>query len=119
MSSWYVWAAIGMYPETPGTANLALASPLFPSVVITLGNGRKIGIDAPAASPANRYIQSLRITGMQAPATCEPAAYQCPWLPASIITSGAQLHFTLSATPNRSWGTAASAEPPSISPQQQ
>ncbi len=32
ISSWYVWAAIGMYPVTPGTANLALASPLFPRV---------------------------------------------------------------------------------------
>jgi hypothetical protein len=36
MSSWYVWAAIGLYPVTPGTADLALASPLFPTVVLAL-----------------------------------------------------------------------------------
>ena len=27
MSSWYVWSALGMYPMTPGTADLALGSP--------------------------------------------------------------------------------------------
>ena len=30
LSSWYVWAALGLFPVTPGSANLALASPLFP-----------------------------------------------------------------------------------------
>ena len=30
MSSWYVWAALGMYPEIPGRAELVLASPFFP-----------------------------------------------------------------------------------------
>ena len=29
MSSWYVWAALGMYPEIPGRAELVLTSPLF------------------------------------------------------------------------------------------
>ena len=31
ISSWYVWAALGLFPVTPGTADLALASPLFPN----------------------------------------------------------------------------------------
>ena len=34
MSSWYVWAALGMYPEIPGRAELMLGSPLFPHAVI-------------------------------------------------------------------------------------
>ena len=49
MSSWYVWAALGMYPETPGSADLVLASPLFPHVTITLATGRRLEIDAPGA----------------------------------------------------------------------
>ena len=40
MSSWYVWAAIGLYPEVPGRAELALASPLFPHVTVSLADGR-------------------------------------------------------------------------------
>ena len=42
LSSWYVWAAMGLYPVTPGTADLALASPLFPNVVVTLPDGRPL-----------------------------------------------------------------------------
>ena len=37
MSSWYVWAALGLYPETPGRGELVLGSPLFPHVTVTLG----------------------------------------------------------------------------------
>ena len=29
MSAWYVFSALGFYPETPGTADLALGSPVF------------------------------------------------------------------------------------------
>ncbi len=42
LASWYVWAALGLFPVTPGEANLALASPLFPSVTITLPDGRRL-----------------------------------------------------------------------------
>ena len=39
MSAWYVWSALGMFPQTPGTADLALGSPLFPQAVIALPSG--------------------------------------------------------------------------------
>ena len=114
MASWYVWAAIGMYPETPGTADLVLASPEFSHVTITLAGGQKIEIDAPGASTANRYVQSLRVDGIHAPAACGTAAYACPWLPASAVATGAHLTFVLGATPSRVWGAAPAAAPPSI-----
>jgi predicted alpha-1,2-mannosidase len=50
MSSWAVWAALGMYPEAPGRAELALASPLFPQITISRGNGATIDVSAPNAS---------------------------------------------------------------------
>ena len=46
LSSWYVWAALGLFPVTPGAANLALASPLFHTVTIT---SRTVG--ASSSSP--------------------------------------------------------------------
>ena len=46
MSSWYVWAALGMYPSTPGTPILTVNTPLFDRVVITLPSGRYIRISA-------------------------------------------------------------------------
>ena len=47
LASWYVWAALGLFPVTPGEANLALASPLFRSVTITLPDGRHLVEVAP------------------------------------------------------------------------
>lgn len=35
LSSWYVWAAMGMYPMIPGRSELVLNGPLFEQVVIT------------------------------------------------------------------------------------
>ena len=117
MSSWYVWAAIGLYPETPGRADLVLASPMFPHVTIALGSGKTITIAAPQASDANRYVQHANVEGITAPPSCTNTSgqYQCPWLPASVLTSGGTLDLNLGATPNTSWGSAPAASPPSIS----
>jgi predicted alpha-1,2-mannosidase len=119
MSSWYVWAAIGMYPETPGRADLVLASPLFTNVTVSLSSGKTISIAAPRASAANRYVRQLRVDGVDAPPSCAAGgsdAYACPWLPESVFQSGARLQFALASTPNVRWGSAPAAAPPSISP---
>jgi putative alpha-1,2-mannosidase len=87
---------------------------VFSHVTIALANNRTIEISASRASAANRYVQSLRVSGIRAPAGCGTREYECPWLPASVLDSGARLDFTLSADPNHAWGTAPSAAPPSI-----
>ncbi len=123
LSSWYVWAAMGMYPVTPGTADLALASPLFPKVVLTLPNGRHLVLDAPGASTSTPYIHSLEVSGVATPqpAACPGtpgpparlASWDRPWLPASVIQTGGRLTFGLGATPDPHWGSSAAAAPPS------
>ena len=114
MSSWYVWAAIGMYPETPGSADLVLASPLFTHVLIRLANGRH-----PEHRRARRVDpESLRANVARQrcarAVACAGPEWRCPWLPASVIASGAQLHFELGDRPNRAWGASPAAAPPSI-----
>jgi predicted alpha-1,2-mannosidase len=104
MSSWYVFSALGMYPETPGTADLALGSPLFTQTVITLPSGNTLTINAPTAADNAPYIQS---------ATWNGAAWNNAFVPTSAITSGGTLAFTLGTTANTSWATAASSAPPS------
>jgi predicted alpha-1,2-mannosidase len=74
MSSWYVWAAMGLYPETPGRGELVLASPLFPHITITLGDGSSIVIDAPGASPATPYVHSLDVAGLAPTGACSAMA---------------------------------------------
>ncbi len=121
MSSWYVWAALGMYPEVPGRGELVLGSPLFPHITISLADGKTIVIDAPAASDATPYVQSLQAQGITpganacvAASISGAAAYDCPWLPASVTDTGAQLDFTLGSSPNPSWADTPGDAPPSF-----
>jgi predicted alpha-1,2-mannosidase len=105
MSSWAVWAALGMYPEAPGRSELVLASPQFPTTTITRGNGKTITINAPGASDSAKYVQSLRVNG---------TASNRAWLPESFVANGGTLDYTLGTAPNTSWGSAAADAPPSF-----
>ncbi|MEZ0091936.1 lectin [Streptacidiphilus sp. EB129] len=106
MSSSYVWGELGMYPETPGTDTLALASPVFPTTLVHLASGRTLTIDAPAAATGNPYVQSLSLNGK---------SWNQPWVSFGSLAGGGTLDYTLGSTPNTSWGTASSAAPPSDS----
>jgi predicted alpha-1,2-mannosidase len=121
ISSWYVWAALGIYPVTPGRADLALASPLFPLVDITLPDGRHLVMHSPSASASTPYVDALTVTGAGRPdggahctSTSAAAGNWCqPWLPASILTSGGTLSFRLSSVSDPTWAASPSAAPPS------
>jgi predicted alpha-1,2-mannosidase len=101
MSSWYVWAAMGIYPQTPGVPMLVVGTPLFDR--ITIDAGREIQINAPGAGGANPYVQSLRVNGHTTTHT---------WLPLTDTTT--RLDFTVGSQPNKNWGTAAADAPPSF-----
>ncbi|MGH7735832.1 MAG: glycoside hydrolase domain-containing protein, partial [Gemmatimonadales bacterium] len=107
LSSWYVWAALGLYPSTPGTSILTVNTPLFDRVEIALPAGKSIRISAPGASGPHRlkYIDALHIDGRPTDQTS---------LPESIIRTGGELAFSLSAKPDTVWGTAESSAPPSF-----
>lgn len=104
MSSWYVWSALGMIPVTPGRADLALGSPLFKQAVIRLGNGGTIQVNAPAAAENAPYVSGVQLNGQP---------YSSTALPESIVSRGGTLDFSLSSTPNTTWGTGTSDAPPS------
>jgi len=121
MASWYVWAALGLYPEVPGRGELVLGSPLFPHESITLGDGRTITVDAPAAADADPYVQSADVEGLTPGSTpCAAAAagavapYDCPWLPASATVTGATIVMALGPSPDPTWGSAPADAPPSF-----
>jgi predicted alpha-1,2-mannosidase len=104
MSAWYVFSALGFYPETPGTADLALGSPVFPKAVITLASGKKLTVTGNGAAAASPYVQSLKVGGK---------AWSHAYLDPSIVATGGTVAFTLGSTPNTTWGTAAADAPPS------
>ncbi|HEY6323471.1 MAG TPA: GH92 family glycosyl hydrolase, partial [Thermoanaerobaculia bacterium] len=107
MSSWYVWSAMGMYPGIPGRAELLLASPLFPSIVVRRANGPVLTIAAPRAGAGAPYVRRLRVDGV--PSTR-------PWLPESFAAYGGRLDYDLSSIPDVRWGSAPGDAPPSFPP---
>jgi predicted alpha-1,2-mannosidase len=106
MSSWYVFAALGLYPEIPGRAELVVGSPLFPEIVIHRKGG-DLHITAPNAETHSPYVRSLRVNGKPSTKT---------FLPESFTLQGGSLNFDLSSTPDKRWGTQPGDEPPSFSP---
>jgi predicted alpha-1,2-mannosidase len=101
MSSWYVWAALGMYPVIPGRAELVLNSPLFSEVTITRPNGAPIVVKS---SGSGTYVSGLKLNGRAQTRT---------WLPESFVANGGTVEFGLSETPT-TWGTGPADAPPSF-----
>ena len=64
MSAWYIFSAMGFYPLCPVTNEYVFGSPLFREVEITLGNGKKVRIEAPANSKENVYVDSIHVNGV-------------------------------------------------------
>jgi predicted alpha-1,2-mannosidase len=104
MSSWLVFAAMGLYPETPSRAELTVVAPLFTDVQINRASGETITISAPQASIDTPYIQSMRVNGQEQTAT---------YLDADAISGDTTVEYELAGTPNEQWGTAAADAPPS------
>ncbi|MEU8080690.1 GH92 family glycosyl hydrolase [Catellatospora citrea] len=102
-SAWYVWAALGMYPPTPGADVLALHGPLFPSILIQRAAGN-IQINATGAGPTSQYVQSFARNG---------SATTRNYLRYPDLAAGATLSFTMGSSPS-TWGTGAADVPPSF-----
>ncbi len=105
MSSWYVWAALGLYPGLPGGAELLVGSPLFPHAVVHRGNGINLTIRAPEARADAPFVNGLRWDGRP---------WMKPWLPEAFVSEGGELVFDLSNTPDLTWGSAPEDAPPSL-----
>jgi len=104
-ASWYVWAALGIYPTTPGTDILTVNTPMTDKAVLTMGNGKKLTITADGASSGKRYIRGLAVDGKAVNAT---------YLPDHVLDQDATVDFTVGRTPSTSWGTSLDAAPPSF-----
>ena len=107
MSSWFVWGALGMYPETPGAPVLALSAPLFPAIQMHLP-GHHLVISAPGASDQG-YITHLSVNG---------STSNRDWLPARDLVGGSggkstAVDIQISSTPDTGWASAAADAPPS------
>lgn len=105
-SAWYIFSAMGFYPVCPGSTQSVLGAPLFKKSTVTLENGKKLTIEAPANSPANRYVKSVIINGKP---------YTKNYIDHKTIMNGGRIVFEMSDVPNKTRGTQATDMPYSLS----
>jgi putative alpha-1,2-mannosidase len=113
LSSWYVWASLGLFPiagqglflvNAPAFARAALRVPEGEFVIETTGHRETpIGADGVEETPPAQYVQSARLNGRPLETT---------HLSAADVHRGGVLHLELGPEPSP-WGR--SARPPSLS----
>ena len=105
-SAWYVFSALGFYPVCPASDEYAIGTPLFKKVTVSLPNGKRIVLDAPANSKDNRYIDGIRLNGK---------SWGRNYFKHGDLTDGARITYKMAAKPNTSRGTAPEDKPYSFS----
>ncbi len=102
MSSWYVWGAMGLYPNA-GQSYYYIGSPVFKRTTLRLGGGLTFTVEAPRTSEENLYVREAYLNGI---------ALGCAWLRHSELAGGGVLYLRMGAEPS-GWG--ADERPPSVS----
>lgn len=103
LSSWAVWASLGLFPAIPGRGVLVIGSPAFSKIVIKPVGRPSLTITAPGAE-TEVYVAALGRDGQ---------AWDRAWMDAAEWTQSRELTFTMDAAP-RAWGSQSGAEPPSL-----
>lgn len=104
-SAWWLFTAMGLYPQQLGSGTYAITSPLFRRAVITPPGGEAITVIAHDNSDTNVYIQSLTVDG---------EAWDKAWIEHERLASGAVLEFQMGPEPSV-WATGTESLPPSPS----
>ncbi len=104
MSAWYVWCAIGLYPQNSAARYLDVGAPLFTSVTLRAPGSPAVVMNSPGSSDANLYVQQLAVNGRPRNAA---------WLSLPLHRS-LRLDVAVGDRPNKQWAASADAAPPSF-----
>ena len=106
LGSWFVITALGLFDVkgfTDARPIIEIGSPLFNNATITLGNNKKLVIEAKNNGKENLYIQSALFNGKP---------LQNCWLYRDELMKGGKLQFVMGSKPNIHWGV--KTPPPSV-----
>ena len=104
LTSFAVFSSLGFYPVTPGFPAYNIGSPLFSDIRVKLPEGKELHIIANGCSRENKYIQRATLNGQP---------WDKPWFSHDDIKNGATLVLEMGNRPNKEWGSAEDATPPS------
>lgn len=106
MSAWYIFSAMGFYPVAPGDLSYAIGAPQIPEISLTLPNGKQFKTIAKGLSASHKYIKSATLNGQP---------LNRSYITHDDLINGGTLVYQMSDKPNKRWGVAKSARPPSLS----
>lgn len=95
ISSWFVFSAMGFYPEPP-LPYYFIGSPLFPKIQIHLPNGNTFTVIAEKNNKDNIYVQSAYLNGEK---------INRSWITYGEIEKGGTLKLVMNNKPNKQFGT--------------
>jgi predicted alpha-1,2-mannosidase len=101
LSAWYVLASLGVYPLTPGTADVGLTTPAFPDVTVRPRGGPATRI---VRTGTGAHISSVRVDGRERTAS---------WLSLGPGARPARVDVATTDDAAPAWGTGVADVPPS------
>jgi len=106
LSSWYVWASLGLFPVA-GQNLYLISAPAWRESTIAVGD-RALSVETdgfiePSPDGPTQYVQSVHLDG---------APLERTWLTGAELHRGGRLHISLGPAPS-DWG--ATVRPPSVS----
>lgn len=100
MSAWFVWSALGFYPEVAGAPLYVTGSPMFERADIAPTGGKGFVVEAPGASMAAKYVQSAKLGD---------ESLERPWFTHAQLLDEGSVRFEMGPFQDEEWG---SLEPP-------
>ncbi len=101
LSAWYVWASMGLYPVTPGTADVAVGVPAFTRITVRPSTG---GLTRIRRSGSGPHVAGVVVDGRGRRQT---------WVSLGPRRRPRTITVSTTAAAQPPWGTAAGTAPPS------
>jgi len=106
MSAWLVFTGLGFYPVTPGSLQYVIGRPFVDRATLNLPNGKTFRIVTDGLGDAHPYVGKVFLNGKP---------LEKGYITHAEIEAGGELHFVMSATPNKTWATKKEDRPFSMS----
>ena len=104
MSAFVVFSMMGFFPVSPGTTTYVIGSPFFPKATLRLPDGKTFTVKAKGLTAENKFIQKATLNGQP---------FDKPWFTHQQLMAGGVLELIMGSQPNKAWGSAPEAAPPS------
>lgn len=96
MSAWYILNSMGFYPVSPASCEYSWGRPLFDEVKIALEDNKQIHLVIKNNSPENKYIQSMKVNGIE---------NNNPFISHVLLMSGPEIEIIMGNKPNMLFNT--------------